>query len=219
MKKELSKFESIPLQSDIWSAQKGNLRCTALRLRDGSLCLYSPVLGLGGVAKDSLTDLGKVSHLLAPNHYHHKGLKEYSEAFPEAKLVCSERAHPRLAQQTGLPFANLQTVAPLLPDDCNFAEPDGLKTGEVWLTLETPSGSIWIVCDSFKGPNGKVGNVGTNIGLLGTFPTYGIRDTDAYSKWIKAGIQTQAPSMIVPCHGSIVQSDTLAADILALQYA
>ncbi|MEP6018774.1 MAG: hypothetical protein ABJ251_09870 [Paracoccaceae bacterium] len=44
MRKSKSAFTPIPDHPEIWSAQKGNLRCTALKLRDGSLCLYSPVL-------------------------------------------------------------------------------------------------------------------------------------------------------------------------------
>ena len=216
MSKLLSEFEPISVKSEIWSAQKGNLRSTALRLRDGSLCLYSPVLGLGGRAKSSLSKLGEVSHLLAPNHYHNKGLREYSEAFPEAKLICSDRARPRLAKQTGLSFKSLQTVEPLLPESHKLAEPDGLKTGETWLMVDNTSELIWIVCDSFKGPDGTVGHVGENVGMLGTFPSYAIKDAQAYTTWINAKIDVATPSMIVPCHGAIVQSENLAVDILSL---
>ena len=216
MSKLLSEFVPIPDQSEIWSAQKGSLRCTALRLRDGSLCLYSPVLGLGDCAKSSLSKLGEVSHLLAPNHYHNKGLSEYSEAFPAAKLICSNRARPRLAKQTGLSFADLQTVEPILPNGCKLAEPDGLKTGETWLIVDTTSERIWIVCDSFKGPNGTVGHVGEQVEMLGTFATYAIKDAEAYTAWIKAKIDGAAPSMILPCHGAAVRSENLAVDILSL---
>ena len=131
MGNELSPFAPIPSHPEIWSAQKGTLRCTALRLSDGTLCLYSPVLGLGGEAKASLAALGEVSYLLAPNHYHHKGLAEYAEAFPKAKIVCSGGAQTRLEKQTGLTFERLERLEALLPVGSDFAEPDGLKTGEV----------------------------------------------------------------------------------------
>ena len=109
MSKALSAFTPIPHQSHIWSSQKGSLRCTALKLSDESLCLYSPVLGLNDEAYDSLAALGKVSFLLAPNHYHNKGLAEYAEAFPDAKLICSEHAKPRLEKQTRMTFGPLST--------------------------------------------------------------------------------------------------------------
>ncbi len=216
MSKTLSLFAPILHQPELWSAQKGTLRCTALRLRDGSLCLYSPVLGMGDVARDSLTALGNVTFLLAPNHYHHKGLAEYVEVFPDAKLVCSEQACSRLKKQTGLSFERLQLLEPLLPDGCKTVEPDGLKTGEVWLTLETSQGLVWIVCDTFKGSSGKAGSIGTHIEILGTFPTHGIKDKGVYATWVEAKLAGKPPMMVVPCHGSIVRSDNLASEIKSL---
>lgn len=216
MSKDLSAFVPAPNHSKVWSAQKGTLRCTALRLRDGSLCLYSPVLGLGEKAKASLAALGDVTYLLAPNHYHHKGLKEYTEAFPKAKIVCSGGAQARLEQQTGLSFEGLEQLEALLPEACGFAEPDGLKTGEVWLVVKTKQERLWIVCDSFKGPKGTVGHVGQTVEMLATFPTYGIKDKDVYAAWLARRSSEDKPTTILPCHGSIVRSTQLAKDVVSL---
>lgn len=216
MSKALSTFIPVVEQSNLWSAQKGNLRCTALRLRDGTLCLYSPVLGLDDAARTSLAGLGEVSVLLAPNHYHHKGLKEYATAFPDATLMCSERARPRLEKQTGLTFETLGALAPVLPDDCELFEADGLKTGEVWLSLSGSDPRVWVVCDAFKGPAGKPGLVHAQIELLGTFPSFGIADKTRYGAWLDQTLKQAPPKLVVPCHGSIVQSDDLAADIKGL---
>jgi hypothetical protein len=212
----LSEFSPVLRQSGLWSAQRGDLRCTAVRLRDGSLCLYSPVLGLGDIARESLASLGEVSILLAPNHYHNKGLAEYAEAFPNAKLVSSEGARPRLESQTGLSFEGLHQLDSRLPDDWNSALPDGLKTGEVWLALGTPEGLFWIVCDAFKGPSGKAGSVSSQIGMLGTFPTFGIKDKTTYKAWVEAKLKATPPKVVVPCHGSIVRSESLGSDIRSL---
>jgi len=216
MSKDLSAFAPISNHPEIWSAQKGTLRCTALRLSDGSLCLYSPVLGLGEEAKASLAALGEVAYLLAPNHYHHKGLKEYSEAFPKAKIVCSGGAHARLGKQTGLTFEGLERLQTLLPDGCDCAEPAGLKTGEVWLVVMAGQERLWIVCDSFKGPKGKVGHTGQTLEMLSTFPTYGIKDKVAYAAWLRNRSVADDPTMVIPCHGSMVQSEQLARDIVFL---
>ena len=216
MSKELSSFAPITHCPEIWSAQKGTLRCTALRLRNGSLCLYSPVQGLGEGAKSSLTALGEVAYLLAPNHYHHKGLNEYAQAFPEATIVCSKLAHPRLIKQTGLTFDVLDRLESLLPNGCTIAQPDGLKTGEVWLVVKTEQERVWIVCDSFKGPSGKVGDVAQTVEMLGTFPTYGIRDRDVYSAWIESRSAADDPTMVIPCHGSMVRCEHLATDVTSL---
>ena len=182
MSKALSAFTPIPHQSNIWSSQKGSLRCTALKLSDGSLCLYSPVLGISDEAYDCLAALGKVSFLLAPNHYHNKGLAEYTKAFPDATLICSEHARPRLKKQTRMAFELLSALVSLLPDGCNMTEPEGLKTGEVWLTLETSNNHIWVVCDAFTGSKTKLGGISKKVELLGTFPTYGINDHQTYKR-------------------------------------
>lgn len=216
MTKEMSVFAPVPHHPEIWSAQKGTLRCTALRLSDGTLCLYSPVLGLGKEAKTSLTALGEITYLLAPNHYHHKGLNEYAEAFPKARIVCSDGARPRLKKQTGLTFVGLEGLESLLPDGCDFVEPDGLKTGEIWLVVKTQQERLWIVCDSFKGPVGKVGYVGQTIEMLGTFPTYGIKDQAVYAAWLQVRSAADKPTMIIPCHGSMVRSEHLATDVVSL---
>lgn len=216
MNKELSAFVPIPYHTEIWSAQKGTLRCTALRLSDGSLCLYSPVLGLSEKAKASLSARGEVAYLLAPNHYHHKGLNEYAEAFPKAKIVCSGDAQARVEKQTGLTFEGLERLEFLLPNGCDFAEPDGLKTGEVWLVIKTQKERLWIVCDSFKGPKGEAGHVGQTVDMLSTFPKYGIKDKDAYAAWLQSRAAADEPTMIIPCHGSMVRSELLAKEVASL---
>lgn len=216
MSKDLSPFLPIPGHPAIWSAQKGTLRCTALRLRDGSLCLYSPVLGLGEEAKASLAAIGEVAYLLAPNHYHHKGLNEYADSFPRAKIVCSDSARARLEKQTSLTFAGLEPLDALLSKGCSIAWPDGLKTGEVWLIVKTEHECLWIVCDSFKGPKGKVGHIGQTVEMLGTFPTYGIKDKAAYAAWLRDRSAADEPTMIIPCHGSMAQSESLATDVVSL---
>lgn len=216
MSKTLSEFLQIPQQTDLWSAQKGTLRCTALRLRDGSLCLFSPVSGLGRAAMDSLAALGEVAFLLAPNHFHNKGLAEYTNAFPDAVPVCSERARPRLEKQTGLSFGKLHPLGELLPDNGQIVEPDGLKTGEVWLTMQTGEETVWVVCDAFKGASGKTVAEGVRIELLGTFPTYGVKNMGLYATWVKARLIAQPPTLVVPCHGGLVRSETLVTDITLL---
>ncbi|MEL7133377.1 MAG: hypothetical protein AAGK77_13295 [Pseudomonadota bacterium] len=216
MTKTLSTFAPIPGQSALWSATAGTLRCTALRLRDTTLCLYSPVLGLAEAASISLKALGEVSFLLAPNHYHNKGLREYAQAFPDAALICSDKARPRLEKQTGLSFGGLDRLTSQLPDDLKLALPDGLKTGEVWLTSDMSEDHAWIVCDAFKGPSGKSDNISSHIEMLGTFPTYGIKDRATYLGWVKTKLKAKTPKMVVPCHGTIVRSGHLCSDMLCL---
>jgi hypothetical protein len=109
----------------VYAATKGDLRCSAFRLVDGSLCLFSPVLGLGGDALQSLKSIGNVSHLIAPNHYHNAGLVEYAKAFHAARLCAAPEAAPRLAKLTGLNFEDLEALIKLLPKSFSILEPKG----------------------------------------------------------------------------------------------
>jgi len=98
------------------------LSCTAIRLASGGLCLYSPVQGLGPIARDSLDSIGEVTHLLAPNHYHNKGLREFRSLFPAAALCCTAAAMPRLAKQTDLSFVDLNAADVCLSEGATFIE-------------------------------------------------------------------------------------------------
>jgi len=216
MSKTLSQFEAIPDLDGLYVAHKNDLRCTALRLATGALCLYSPVSGLGEEARHSLEALGEVTHLLAPNHYHHKGLAEYAAAFPGAKLCCTDKAKPRLDRQTGLSLTPLDEADLPLPDATRLVEPDGLKTGEVWVAISAPEHRIWVVTDAFCGPKASTGAFARAPEMLRTFPSYGIADPKGYSKWLSRYASSFSPTMIVPCHGALISSPHLPGDTWAL---
>ena len=217
MSKALSEFRAVDgLGEVVFTARKANLRCTAIRLRTGRLCLYSPVLGLNEMASGSLLKFGAVTHLLAPNHYHHKGLAEYRTAFPDAHLCCSKAAMPRLEKQTQLSFTRLEDAPFDLLPEVRLLEPDGLITGEVWMRVRLASETAWIVTDAFCGEKGASDRCTAHPQLLGTFPKFGIADRARYRTWLTREIGEAAPTTIIPCHGSIIRGDEVATRALKL---
>ena len=58
---------------------------TVLALGDGGLLLHSP-LPLTPERRAAVESLGRVSHLYAPNTFHHLWLGEWSQAFPAAQV-------------------------------------------------------------------------------------------------------------------------------------
>ena len=217
MSKPLSTFSSVGNSTICWSAENGSLRCTAVRLRTGGLCLYSPVPGLLGEALDSLNALGCVEFLLAPNHYHHKGINEYAERFPEAKLACSNRARPRLEKQTGQTFSSITDLASDLADCSRILEPEGLKTGEVWIEIDTGSERLWVVTDAFRGPKESRGYGDRPRRTAGYIPEIRYRQPGPVSRvGLYPDRSCAPPTMIVPCHGSITTSPSIGAEALAL---
>jgi len=61
------------------------IRMTVVRLGDGSLWLHSPVQ-ISGPLREAVDALGPVRHLVTPNKLHHLFLRDWKEAYPDAKL-------------------------------------------------------------------------------------------------------------------------------------
>lgn len=216
MKKQLPTLRALTGVEGVYTSQIGKLRCTVLRLRDGGLCLYSPVAGLDDAVRASLQELGDVRFLLAPNHYHNKGLSEYQISFPDADIICSEAALPRLSKVTGLEFGGLEGLAARLPDNVQILEPEGLKTGEVWFEIRNEAEVVWIVTDAFTSASIASNEYAQEPSMLGTFPKYGVRDGDAFKSWVQAQVSYQAPTILVPCHGAPVAHPNLGKALVKL---
>lgn len=82
------------LCEDVWIAEGDTVsfytlpystRMTLVRLADGTLWVHSPVR-LNAELRRSIAALGEVRYLVAPNHLHHLYLKEWRQAYPEARL-------------------------------------------------------------------------------------------------------------------------------------
>ncbi|RVU36108.1 hypothetical protein EOI86_12830 [Hwanghaeella grinnelliae] len=197
--------------ADVFTVRQDKLSCTVLRLPDGGLCLYSPLPKLTDTVEVGLRELGEVTVLLAPNHYHNRGLAVHAEAYPKARLICSRHAAPRLTNQTGFDFEAVDQLAIDLPESIRVLEPEGLKTGEIWIEVEAGAGLAWIVCDAFNGPpfprrstpgQGSVGQIYADTpSLLGTFPKFGVGDRDAYKAWAIEVLSNRKPTIMIPCHG------------------
>lgn len=204
-----TRFSNVDGLDGVYVAQSGKLSCTAFRLRGGGLCLYSPIAGLEKSQFEQLNELGGISALLAPNHYHNKGLEGHLNAFPNTSLYCSALARPRLQKVTGLTFQTLDILKADLPQGHRILEPEGLKTGEIWIQVETSSERAWIVTDAFSAPLDPSGNHGDRAEMLGTFPRYGIKDAAKFQRWVNEQISRGAPTMPLPCHGSPVRASDL----------
>lgn len=214
---QLGTFKQIAPLAGVYAATKATLRCTAVILKDKTVCLFSPVTGLSEEAAASLAKIGRVTFLVAPNHYHNKALREYAEAFPQAKLCASKDAQPRLNKVTSLKFDDLQQLEKALPKSVTIVETQGLKTGEIWLRIKLPKFRAWFVVDAFGGAKitGEACSTSTPS-MLGTFPKMGVADAAKYKTWVLDQIATDKPDLIVPCHGAIFRSRDLTKRLAAL---
>lgn len=214
MKASESLFSELDGVEGVYVAHSGKLSCSAIRLTGGGVCLYSPIAGMAETHCTPLEELGGVTALFAPNHYHHNGLKEHAALFLNAALYCSPSAEPRLHKITGLNFEGLDKLEPELPRHIRILEPPGLKTGEVWLEVHQPGETVWILTDAFSSERAPQGGFAENPAMLSTFPRYGVKDAATYKKWVEQRLSDSEPTILVPCHGSPVKCANLGSSLM-----
>ena len=217
MAQKLGSISPVKGLEKLYVFDAGSLRCVALQLTGGGLCLYNPVQGLSTVSAEDLQDLGSIKYLLAPNHYHNRALREYSDYFTAAKVCGSRAATPRLKKLTRLELIGLTGLKRKLPAAVSLIEPQGLKTGEVWLRVKQSNQICWIVGDAFCGPaKGNRNSFSAMPELLKPFPTYGIGNRTEYVAWVTSQIEADLPTTVVPCHGGLIRSKQLPQKLLKL---
>lgn len=209
-----SELLAVTALDNVFVAQSGKLSCIVLRLLDDTLCIYSPVAGLEKTFQERTKDLGQVTALLAPNHFHNKGLASHIEAFPHALLYSSATAALHLSKVTGLKFDSLDGLSKALPEGKTLHEPDGLKTGEVWMQINSVTDCALVVTDAFCSENRPLGEYAKEVTMLNTFPRYGVKRVDAYKAWSTKFLSMVSPTILLPCHGSPVKSQNLTAQLL-----
>ncbi|MDX8351278.1 hypothetical protein [Cognatiyoonia sp. IB215182] len=200
----------------VYLLQSAKLTSFALRLKDETYCLYSPIAGLAQQAHTALVNQGDISVLLAPNHYHNMGLKEHVAAFPHAALMSSKAAAPRLKKITGLAFSDVNALAPQLPEGTRVLEPEGLKTGEVWWEITEEDEVAWVVTDAFSTKRYPAGEEADVPSMLGTFPKYGIKDSGKFCRWVEQQLALRPPTILLSCHGSPLRDANLATALQQL---
>ncbi len=209
-------YQPIDGVAEILVARNPKNSSTAFSLRDGSICIYSPLPKLKKTELESLVANLDVSFFIAPNHYHHKGLHDHVELFKDATVVCSANAKPRLEKQTALKFQPLDQLASAIPSSIEIIEPQGLKTGEVWLRISLNDEVILVVTDAFCAPDAPQGEFANRPDILKPFPKFGIGDANLFKTSALEIIDERPPTILIPCHGAPVKNKSLADDLKAL---
>jgi hypothetical protein len=187
----------------------------------GGLLAYSPTRRLGDGIHDQIRAFGAPTILVAPNHFHHLGLPEWSRRHPGAALAASDRARPRLERkQRGLRFRSLTDVE--LPAGASWLVPDGLKNGEAWIRIR----KTWIACDAFlnlepplsgfKGLVLRALGIGPGLRVAGTWRPLHVESAGVYRAWLLSALEAHRPSRLVLAHGAVAEGADLADRLAAL---
>ncbi len=224
-------WEPIDIDAGLWRAEKRtkqgwSIRATAVRMADGRLLVVSPIRGLGDEAHEELRAIGEPAAFLAPNYFHHMGLPEYVERYQGSIVVASDVAAPRVHKKTKLPVESLDALRGRLPRHVAILEPDGTKSGEVWLRVETSTGVAWCVTDALfnvpESPTGLMGaflrwtNTVPGLSIGWTFLSWGLDDRAAYRSWFDRRLEIDRPTRLIVAHGEDCAGEDLADRIAEL---
>lgn len=182
----------------------------AVKLPTGGVLVHSPTRDQGKV-HPGLDALGAPEILFAPNHYHHMGLKAYRAKYPDATVVASDGARPRLLRQGHGGLASLEELGARLPRGGRVLVCEGVKTGEVFLSLDAGGERVWIVCDAFfhvqRPLTGFTGFVlkrlktGPGLCVGQTFLWLALSDRRRYRSWLDAMLKEDRPKRLLFSHG------------------
>lgn len=198
---------------------------TAIRLDDGGFLVVSPAEALIAPFKAQLD--GDARFLLAPNSYHHMGLKPWRAAFPKALAVAARGAQPRLSKQGHQALHSLDELRAACPEHVEIVEVPSTRVGETWVVVKTASGVAWVVCDAFFNMQGRAKNPAMRalswllksapgLRISGLMKWGGLRDRKVYRAWLLHRLETDAPTILVPGHGDVIRDANLPARLRAL---
>ena len=213
-RKPLLPLEPVPELIGVHRARRGAAAMAAFALREGGLAVYSPVTGLTPETIARMENLGGVRALIAPSHFHHLGLKEYLEAFPDASLFAPEAGHARLHKQTGLSFNDVAALSTALSDGVEFHLPPGLKAQEVWVQARHAEQSVLAVCDAFGASAKEDGLPPSEASTRGAFKTMCLKDAELYRSWALEYFAQINITHLLPCHGARVTGPGLSQHLM-----
>jgi glyoxylase-like metal-dependent hydrolase (beta-lactamase superfamily II) len=192
------------------------------RGKDDALIVLSPGCGLASSTLDELKGYGRVAALVAINGFHHLGVPEWRQHFPDAKCYAPASAMARLSKKVpGTSFEALDRLAPSLGENAQLLEPDGLP-GSAFAIVRSPSGTYWYVCDLLASipelPKNLVFKM--LMSMTDSAPGYKlfrpavwlqVKDKKALAGWFDKQLTDAEPTVIVPAHGAPVQQPDIVA--------
>ena len=191
------------------------------------LIVVSPGTKTDDSVLDELSDFGKVVALVASNGYHWLGQPQWRKRFPGARSFAPAQGIDRLAAkcpELGR-FEPLEALAPLLGDRATVIEGPGLRVGNAFATVRTPSGTYWYPSDFLSNIPKVSGFVmSTLMKMTDSAPGFRlfrpsvwlqVKDKPAFGSWMGDQLAGVAPTTIVPAHGAPVDGAEVIASAKA----
>ena len=207
-------------QIESWDPRGLPVHTLSLRLKDKSLLVIGPTSQLTPRHMTDLRKMGRIAYILAPSDAWADGLRELGSKCAGAKYIADKEAIDKLFSITGLKFETpWESLRTQLPELVQVLVPEGLKTGELWLRVQTRRGMAWIVSDIIVNytdiPPGLAGwrywtrglGPGLRIPLAQKFQA--VSDKGHLRSWIFERIREDKPAVLMPLRGAPVASPDL----------
>lgn len=191
-------------------------------LGDGELLAMSPACHVTEAELDAVAEKGEVVALVAPNGFHHMGLRGWKDRFPGARLFASAVAAKRIhKKQKGLP--TLEPTAALqeiLPDHVQVFDLPHMKHTDTCARVDSEAGPAWFVNDALgnqaKLPKNPI--LGAAFKWTRSGPGYSVNrlalkffgaEMGALGDWFASEVTAHPPRALVPGHGATLYGDDL----------
>lgn len=181
----------------------------------GGLIVVSPPCRVAAKAFEALQRHGPVRALVASNAFHHMGIPEWKQRFPDAAVFAPAQAIARVERQTSLQgIRPLADAAAIAGPRVELIDMPHYRTGEVLVRIRTDRGLVWYVTDVimnmpvlpahpivklvFKLSGSAPGLKYNNIA-----PLFMVKDKKALRQWFGDEYRKAPPRWLIAAHGDI----------------
>lgn len=199
--------------------------CFTARLASGGLLVVSPPTKVSREVVDDLAPYGAVEAIVANNGFHHLGIARWRELFPKARCFAADGAKTRIAKRSkdAGELEPLRALEPLLAEGVAVVETASSKCGESWARAKIEGGYAWYGSDLVANmpslpPNFVIRQLfkwtksAPGYRLFNLAHKLVLKDRKATLRAMLEDVRAHPPRVMVPAHGKILSSGSVAAD-------
>lgn len=195
----------------------------AARMADGKLLIVSPAKRFTDEQARQLAEFGEVGALMSNNGYHHLGLPEWAERYPNVRTFAPAEAIGRIKKHNARvgELRPLSELADRLGDALGIREVPNTRCGESWVWARGAGGNVWYTSDVLANMPSlpKLLPIRFLFWVTKSAPGYRpfnlalrfiVRDPKAALRLMREDLAAHAPTVVVPAHGDILDAEDVA---------
>jgi hypothetical protein len=204
-----------PILTFTYSFGAGAANSLAVGTEDG-LLVVSPPCTIGDDAFDALARFGAVRALVAPNAFHHLGLRRWRERYPQARVFAPAQSLRRVQRQTGMADVHpLSEAARSIGPAVELIDMPHYRTGELLVRVRSRRGLVWYLTDIVLNlPEPPAHPVARLVFALGrsapglrfnnVAALFMVKDKAALKRWLAGQAAGDRPGWLLLAHGDAV---------------